>query len=74
VPSLLSTAVVCYVLHFTIQDLKLEEEGEYRVIKLPKDLAYLIDSLIGKYGYRSRTEFFKDATRQLLSEYGARAD
>ena len=47
-----------------------EESNEYRIIKLPKDLADLVDEMIGSMGYRNRTEFVKDAVRRLLSAYG----
>lgn len=45
-------------------------EKEYRIIKLPKDLADIIDEMIGRMGYKTRTEFVKDAVRRLLSAYG----
>jgi len=45
-------------------------EDPYRIIKLPKELAELIDEMIGKLGYKSRTEFVKDAVRRLLEAYG----
>ena len=45
-------------------------EKEYAVIKLPKDLADMIDLMIGRMGYKTRTEFVKDAVRRLLREYG----
>ncbi len=46
--------------------------AKYKVIKLPEDLANLVDMLIdeGKMGYKTRTEFVKDATRRLLRRYG----
>ncbi len=47
-----------------------DEEKDYRIIKLPRDLAELIDGLIGRWGYTTRTEFVKDACRKLLREYG----
>jgi len=36
----------------------------------PKDLTDLIDQMMGKMGYKTRTEFVKDAVRRLLSAYG----
>jgi metal-responsive CopG/Arc/MetJ family transcriptional regulator len=41
----------------------------YSVIKIPDELAEEIDKIVGKHGYRSRTEFVKDAVRTLLREY-----
>ena len=41
----------------------------YSVIKIPDELAGEIDKIVGKHGYRSRTEFVKDAARALLREY-----
>ena len=41
----------------------------YSVIKIPDELAEEIDKIVGKHGYRSRTEFVKDAARALLREY-----
>jgi len=46
------------------------KENEYRIIKLPKDLTDLIDQMMGKMGYKTRTEFVKDAVRRLLETYG----
>ena len=43
---------------------------DYRIIKLPIELAELIDDVLGKMGYKSRTEFVKDAVRHLLQAYG----
>ena len=46
------------------------DENDYRIIKLPKDLADLVDEMLGKMGYKTRTEFVKDAVRRLLAAYG----
>jgi metal-responsive CopG/Arc/MetJ family transcriptional regulator len=48
----------------------------YSIIKIPDELAEEVDKIVGKHGYRSRTEFVKDATRALLREYarGATAE
>ena len=46
------------------------DNNDYRIIKLPKDLADLVDEMLGKMGYKTRTEFVKDAVRRLLSAYG----
>ena len=48
---------------------KAKERVEYRLLKIPKDLAEEVDKVLGTYGYRSRTEFVKDAIRRLLKEY-----
>ena len=45
----------------------------YSVIKIPDELADEIDKIVGKHGYRSRTEFVKDAARALLREYAREA-
>lgn len=45
----------------------------YSVIKIPDELAEEIDKIVGKHGYRSRTEFVKDAVRALLREYAREA-
>jgi len=45
-------------------------EAEYVFVKIPKSLLDEVDKAIGKHGYRSRTEFIKDAIRSLLREYG----
>lgn len=45
-------------------------EAEYLPVKIPKSLLDEVDKAIGKYGYRSRAEFVKDAIRSLLREYG----
>ena len=45
-------------------------EAEYLPVKIPKSLLDEVDKAVGKYGYRSRAEFVKDAIRSLLREYG----
>jgi hypothetical protein len=45
------------------------KEGEYTTIKLPADLVYSIDRLIGKHGFKSRGEIVKEALRDLLTHY-----
>ena len=40
----------------------------YTTIKLPKDLTREMDRLIGRLGYRSRSEVAKDGIRRLLTE------
>jgi len=40
-------------------------------VKLPKSLLDEVDKELGKHGYRSRSEFLKDAVRSLLRQYGA---
>jgi len=45
----------------------------YSVVKIPDELAEEIDKVVGKHGYRSRTEFVKDAIRALLREYAREA-
>jgi len=40
--------------------------GEYVTIRLPRDLVDEIDQLVGKLGYRSRSEVVKEAVRRLL--------
>jgi len=47
-----------------------EKKSDYVVYKLPKDLDEEIQKIVGKHGYRSKTEFVKDAVRRLLLEYG----
>ena len=46
------------------------QESDYAIIKLPRDLADMIDKMMGRMGYRTRTEFVKDAIRNLLQQYG----
>ena len=45
-------------------------EAEYAPVKIPKSLLDEVDKAVGKFGYRSRAEFVKDAIRSLLREYG----
>ena len=40
--------------------------GGYVQIRLPKELVDEIDKLVGKLGYRSRSEIIKEAVRRLL--------
>jgi len=44
----------------------------YVTIKIPKELADLIDKVIEskRFGYRSRAEFINEAIRQKLRELG----
>jgi Arc/MetJ-type ribon-helix-helix transcriptional regulator len=44
-------------------------EGKYTTIKLPNDIVIDMDKLVGKHGYKSRTEVVKDALRDLLNHY-----
>jgi Arc/MetJ-type ribon-helix-helix transcriptional regulator len=50
---------------------KSKGRAEYTFVKIPKDLVNEVDNSIDAtgYGYRSRSEFIKDAVRRLLSEY-----
>ena len=48
-----------------------EKEQEYSTVKVPKDLVDEIDRMMDKHGFRSRSEFVKEAIRNLLLEYGA---
>lgn len=48
---------------------KAETQEEYIIQKLPKSLTDEVDKLMGQYGYRSRSEFVKDAVRNLLRQY-----
>jgi metal-responsive CopG/Arc/MetJ family transcriptional regulator len=45
------------------------KESDYAVYKIPKDLDEEVTKIVGKHGYRSKTEFAKDAIRRLLLEY-----
>ncbi len=38
----------------------------YSDLKLPTDLMDEVNRYVGKYGYRSKAEFVKDAIRRLL--------
>jgi len=49
------------------------EEQEYSTVKVPKDLISEIDKMMDRLGYRSRSEFVKDAIRSLLRQYGVTA-
>jgi hypothetical protein len=43
---------------------------DYVTVKVPADLIKIIDEkVVGKYGYRSRAEFIKDAIRDKLKEF-----
>jgi len=42
--------------------------GDYDIIKIPRELVKEIDEFVGKYGYTSRAEFVKDATRRLITD------
>lgn len=44
-------------------------EEEYTTVRIPKELSDEIDNLIGKYGFRSRSEVVKEAIRRLLEHY-----
>ena len=44
---------------------------EYSTVKVPKGLVEEIDKMMDKHGFRSRSEFVKEAVRSLLREYGA---
>jgi len=60
---------------YTMDDIEMprtraKEKVDYGFVKIPKDLIDEIDEILGKYGYRSRSEFVKDAIRSLLREYG----
>jgi Arc/MetJ-type ribon-helix-helix transcriptional regulator len=49
---------------------KKEKESDYAVYKIPRELDKEVTNIVGKHGYRSKTEFAKDAIRRLLLEYG----
>lgn len=49
---------------------KKEKESDYAVYKIPRELDEEVTKIVGKHGYRSKTEFAKDAIRRLLLEYG----
>ena len=46
-----------------------EKEEEYSTVKVPKGLIEEIDKMMDRYGFRSRSEFVKDAVRNLLRQY-----
>jgi Arc/MetJ-type ribon-helix-helix transcriptional regulator len=48
-----------------------KKEPEYAVYKIPRELDDEVIKVVGKHGYRSKTEFAKDAIRRLLLAYGA---
>lgn len=50
-----------------------QREEEYSTVKVPRDLIDEIDKMMDKLGYRSRSEFVKDAIRSLLRQYGVTA-
>ena len=49
---------------------KAPKKEPYIFVKIPKSLVDEVDKSLGKHGYRSRSEFVKDALRNLLREYG----
>lgn len=48
-----------------------EKKGEknHVTVKIPIELIEEIDTIIGKFGFRSRGEFVKEAVRKLLDHY-----
>jgi len=46
-----------------------KKKSDYVTIKLPSELVEEIDSLIGKYGFKSRGEIVKEAVRRFLDHY-----
>ena len=44
-------------------------QRKYVLIKIPRSLADAIDKLVGQYGFTSRAEVVKEATRKILQEY-----
>lgn len=50
----------------------MSSEPKYVTLKIPKELADAIDTILGKMGFRTRAEFTKEAIRKLLTEYKAR--
>jgi Arc/MetJ-type ribon-helix-helix transcriptional regulator len=46
-----------------------ENEDEYTTIRIPKELASELDSLIGKKGFRTKAEIVKQAIRDLINYY-----
>lgn len=48
---------------------KITDETKYSSVKVPNSLLTQADTLIGKYGYKSRTEIVKEAVRDLLAKY-----
>lgn len=45
-----------------------KEERDYTTVSIPLTLAEKIDKVLGKGGYRNRTDFVCDAIRRLLEE------
>lgn len=45
--------------------------SEYTTIKLPNEIVAQIDQLVGKSGYKSRTEVVKEALRDFFKELKA---
>lgn len=43
--------------------------SDYTTIKLPNELVAEIDKLVGKQGFRSRTEVVKEALRRYFERY-----
>jgi len=50
-----------------------QKTQQYSTVKVPMDLVKEVDRMMDKHGYRSRSEFIKDAIRSLLREYGVYA-
>jgi len=48
---------------------KQRKEGKYVTVRIPKELSDAIDKYVGTLGFRSRTEFVKEAVRALLLKY-----
>ena len=46
-----------------------EKAKLYTTVKIPKELIAEVDSMMNKHGFRSRSEFVKEAVRTLLREY-----
>jgi len=48
-----------------------EKKGEksHVTVKIPIELIEEIDAIVGKFGFRSRGEFVKEAVRKLLDHY-----
>ena len=46
-----------------------KRKPEYVTIKLPVELVEEMDSLIGKFGFKSRGEIVKEAVRRFLDHY-----
>jgi len=52
----------------------LTKSAEYVPVQIPKSLLKKVDEIVGKLGYRSRSEFVKEAIRALLREYGVKLE